>query len=86
MPIFEYRCSTCGHEFELLVLRSSDSARCPSCAGEELAKRFSLTAVSSQETRRRATRAIRAKNRSTRRDQADAEVRRIEAHSRDHDD
>lgn len=86
MPLFEYGCSSCGHEFELLMLKASAPARCPSCGSEDLEKRFSRPAVSSVETRGRAVRAIRAKNRTTRRDQADAEVRRIEAHSRDHDE
>lgn len=86
MPIFEYGCSSCGHEFELLLRRSSEPARCPSCGSDDLAKRFSLPAVSSDGTRGRASRAIRAKNRATRRDQSQAEVRRIEAHNKDHDE
>ncbi len=86
MPIFEYGCSACGLEFELLILKSSEPARCPSCGSEDLAKRFSLSAVSSEGTRGRASRAIRAKNRTTRRDQSEAEIKRIEAHTRDHDE
>ncbi len=33
MPIFEYRCQACGHDYEELVRRSTpDSAMvCPSC-------------------------------------------------------
>jgi putative FmdB family regulatory protein len=35
MPIYEYRCSACGHKFEL-IQRFSDPPRaeCPRCGGE----------------------------------------------------
>ncbi len=34
MPIYEYLCPACGHEFEELVMSaaSRDKARCPSCS------------------------------------------------------
>ena len=86
MPIFEYRCAACGRDFEQLFLKASPSPRCPSCGSEDVEKLLSLPSVSSEQTRKRATRDIRTRNRSTRREQADAEVRRIEAHSQDHDD
>jgi putative FmdB family regulatory protein len=41
MPIFEYGCKSCGRQFELLV-RSDTRVACPSCGGEEVAKKFSL--------------------------------------------
>lgn len=85
MPIFEYRCAGCGHDFELLVLKSSSPPTCPSCGSAEVERLFSLPAVSSEQTRRRAAGDIRARNRATRREQADAEARRIESHSADHD-
>lgn len=46
MPIYEYGCEECGHEFETLVRSSSDVPRCPSCASIDLAKRFSVPAAS----------------------------------------
>ena len=86
MPIFEFRCSTCGEEFERLVLRSSAPADCPSCGSTELKRIFSISSVSSDSTRRRASRDIRARNRALRKDHAHEEVKRIESHARDHDD
>jgi putative FmdB family regulatory protein len=47
MPIYEYRCANCGTEFEKLV-RASDTLKCPSCEGEELHKKLSVFATSSQ--------------------------------------
>ncbi|HDH96199.1 MAG TPA: zinc ribbon domain-containing protein [Proteobacteria bacterium] len=39
MPIYEYRCESCGSEFELLVLSGGDEdARCPECGSRDLAK------------------------------------------------
>ena len=83
MPIFEYRCSDCEHEFELLVLGASSPGRCPSCGGEQLERLLSLPAVGSEQTRQRASRDIRERNRTTRRDQAEAEAARIRAHDDD---
>jgi len=42
MPIYEYRCRSCGHELETLQ-KFSDPAltTCPSCRGETLVKRVS---------------------------------------------
>lgn len=34
MPIYEYRCSSCRHEFELLV-RSDTPLSCPQCGAPE---------------------------------------------------
>ncbi|HEX6883150.1 MAG TPA: zinc ribbon domain-containing protein [Planctomycetota bacterium] len=44
MPIYEYACSACGHEFEALVY-GSERPRCPACAEERLEKRFSTFAA-----------------------------------------
>lgn len=43
MPIHDYRCRACGHEFETLV-RSGTQPACPQCAGTALDKLLSLTA------------------------------------------
>ena len=50
MPIYEYECRGCGHQFEFLVLPKT-TARCPSCEGEDLERMLSLFAVSSEGTR-----------------------------------
>jgi putative FmdB family regulatory protein len=44
MPLFEYRCRTCGHQFEFLT-RGAQAPSCPSCAGEDLQKQLSAFAV-----------------------------------------
>lgn len=44
MPLFEYRCRTCGHQFEFLT-RDAQTPSCPSCAGADLQKQLSAFAV-----------------------------------------
>ena len=31
MPIYEYHCKECGHNFEYLVMGGSEPDQCPSC-------------------------------------------------------
>jgi putative FmdB family regulatory protein len=44
MPIFEYSCQACSHEFELLV-RGDAKPVCPACESDGLKKKFSLFVV-----------------------------------------
>ena len=46
MPIHEYACHQCGHEFEALV-RSSTVPECPGCHSTELEKKLSVFATAS---------------------------------------
>lgn len=41
MPIYEYACNQCGHEFETLV-RSGATPDCPGCRSTDLAKKLSV--------------------------------------------
>jgi putative FmdB family regulatory protein len=43
MPLYDYRCTACEKQFELLV-RSSTVPACPHCAGTALERQVSLTA------------------------------------------
>lgn len=45
MPIYEYQCKSCQHEFEILQKMSADPLReCPDCGKEELKKKISAAA------------------------------------------
>jgi len=44
MPIYEYACRACGHEFETLV-RASETPGCESCGSPELEKKPSVFAA-----------------------------------------
>lgn len=47
MPIYEYRCRTCKHEFEQLVRSSRSKAKvaCPQCGGGKVERRLSVFAA-----------------------------------------
>jgi putative FmdB family regulatory protein len=47
MPIFEYVCKECDHQFEALVY-GKQKAKCPKCQGTELAAQLSVFAVSAK--------------------------------------
>ena len=51
MPIYEYRCEECGHQFEILqrLGAGSDGLTCPTCGAPELEKMFSTFAASAPE-------------------------------------
>lgn len=43
MPIYEYRCPECGHEFEKLQKISAPSPSCPECGLDEVVKKVSAS-------------------------------------------
>ncbi|MFI5069295.1 MAG: FmdB family zinc ribbon protein [Terriglobales bacterium] len=47
MPIFEYLCKECNHEFEAIVF-GHQRAECPKCHGKKLAPQLSVFAVASK--------------------------------------
>ena len=47
MPIFEYICQECQHEFEALVF-GRDKAQCPKCESKKLSPQLSVFAVSAK--------------------------------------
>jgi putative FmdB family regulatory protein len=47
MPIFEYICQECQHEFEALVF-GKDKAACPKCQSKKLAPQLSVFAMSTK--------------------------------------
>ena len=49
MPIYDFHCKGCGHEFEGLVRPQGPVVSCPSCKSEDLEKLLSSFAVSSAE-------------------------------------
>jgi putative FmdB family regulatory protein len=49
MPIYDFHCRRCGHEFEGLVRPQDPPVSCPSCKGDDLERLLSGFAVSSAE-------------------------------------
>lgn len=48
MPIYEYRCEACGHDFEELVRSSDDTVPCPECDSEQVGRKLSVFAFKSK--------------------------------------
>jgi putative FmdB family regulatory protein len=44
MPLYEYACRECAHQFEALV-RGADTPQCPACHATALDRRFSAFAA-----------------------------------------
>ena len=65
MPIFDFHCRVCDHEFEALVRPQDPPAKCPSCRSadiEKLLSRFAMktaqtTAAAARDSRKRQVRA-----------------------------
>jgi len=45
MPIYEYSCSKCNDDFELLVFKNDEPA-CPKCGNKDLQKKMSACGFS----------------------------------------
>ena len=52
MPLYEYKCRSCGHQFEEIV-RLGETPDCPSCQRCDLERLLSLPAVSTEKSRKR---------------------------------
>jgi putative FmdB family regulatory protein len=42
MPIYEYSCRRCHHDFEYLVVSASENIRCPQCDAGAVEKQLSV--------------------------------------------
>jgi putative FmdB family regulatory protein len=52
MPIYDYSCRACSHEFEALV-RGSNLPACPECQSQDLERKLSFPVVRSESTKER---------------------------------
>ena len=81
MPLFDFRCRSCGREFEALV-RASDVPHCPSCKGVKLEQLPSMFSVSSLEiTKAR----VRIAKKERRRSRAYRDKKMAEREAKHHD-
>lgn len=80
MPIYEFRCSQCGTQFEDLTLASSPVPRCPSCGSEVLEKLISPVGVSTPQSRERAVRGAKQRASKVRYEKEHEEHKRIHEH------
>jgi putative FmdB family regulatory protein len=81
MPIYEYCCRACGHQFELLVLKHTTAA-CPQCQSAELERQVSVPALKSETTHALALKAAKKRDRKQGAENARAQ-REYELHHND---
>ena len=76
MPLFDFRCGACKHEFEALV-RAGDTPVCPSCGARNLERLLSAFALNTAEKRQAAAKQSRQRQIGKRKDAliADEEYR-----------
>lgn len=76
MPLYDFRCRSCGKLFETLV-RTGDSPTCPACGGADLEKQLATFALSTDERRAAAVKQSRQRQIAKRKDAiiADEEYR-----------
>lgn len=84
MPVFEYKCRQCGHQFECLVLRSFPPPECPACQKQDLEQLISRCTMSSETTRKASLTAAHAKARSVRSEKERQEHASAHEHFEDH--
>lgn len=82
MPIYEYECRACHHQFELLVLKET-VPECPECSSGDLEQLLSGFAVSSESSRQANLQAARRKLAASKdyRDKKIAEAEEIREHA-----
>ena len=51
MPLFDFQCRKCGHEFETLVRPVDPPPSCPACGAKDLEKQLPTFAVDTAEKR-----------------------------------
>ena len=72
MPLYDFRCRACDHEFETLV-RTGDNPSCPECRSTDLERLLSTFALSTDERRQAAVRDSRKRQIRANRDKVIAE-------------
>jgi putative FmdB family regulatory protein len=84
MPIYEYKCSQCSHQFEKLVKMSDQTPACPACAGSQVERAVSLPAISTQKSRGYTHGIARRKARSIKKEQDHAQAEYERNYIKDH--
>jgi putative FmdB family regulatory protein len=82
MPLYDFRCRSCGGEFERLV-RKEETVECPSCRGQDLERLLSTFALSTDERRAAAAKQSRKLQIAKNRDKVVAEEEYRQKHDKE---
>jgi putative FmdB family regulatory protein len=79
MPLHEFKCRACSHQFEALVRTNDPPVRCRACGSGDLEQLLSLFAVSTEGTTQANIKSGRKQRDKARRDQVEYQ-KEIESH------
>jgi putative FmdB family regulatory protein len=82
VPLFDYKCTACGHTFEALVLKGREPAACTACGGAALEKLLSLPAVKSSTTTDLAMRSAKKRDAGQAAERTHAQAQYEQSHDR----
>ena len=82
MPIFDYSCNDCDHQFELWIRKTDQTAVCPECESEKVERLFSPPQVHGEAMHEKAMRAARKRDQVQARDRYHERRRYEESHDR----
>jgi putative FmdB family regulatory protein len=80
MPIYEYTCKTCEHQFETLV-RSGETPACAACGSVDLERLLSLPTVNSEGSRARALGAAKQRDAAQAKDKTHEQIKYERSHN-----
>lgn len=84
MPIYEYKCQGCGHEFEKIV-KIGETPDCPGCNSSKVEKLVTFSAtVSTTRTRSKSVAGARARTSEVKKEQDRAHEEYRRKHIEDH--
>ncbi len=83
MPLYEYQCEACQHQFEQLILKQ-DVPVCPACGSGSVQRLVSMFAVNSADIRQSNIASARKAATNTRRDKAIADRELLHHEYEDH--
>ena len=83
MPLYDYRCRACAHEFEALVRAGDQDPACRSCNSRDVERLLSTFAVSYAEKTRAAVRSSRKRQIAARKDAIIAEEEYRQKHDKE---
>ena len=84
MPLYDYSCKKCGHEFEVLIRPGSSAVACGACGSDDVERLLSGFAVSSEHTRAANLKAGRKYYAKDRKDKAMAQLEYEKHHREEH--
>ncbi len=81
MPIFDYVCKTCAHQFEALV-RGGKKPTCPACGALDLEQLLSLPTVKSEGTKALAKKAAQKRDKAQGAERMHEQLKYEQSHDR----